>query len=1254
MKKLIKTICVILMVISTIVSGVPVRYQAFADEADTALSIGETKQATSITKDGITFYFSEARTIGKFANGDFWVLAPVTITKITPDFDGYNNGWEVNPVVTGGHGFQDGGEGGGFDPSLVPDLPYTADKKLSIVKTTPTGGARPCIKKAVVLTVVDAVPPDNGQAVFRPPYVGTEKPFYKVEDLRTDLLPSYEPVANMPTLEAIAKRFSSLQMDHKTGVIGRSIRPQDNMDDYQPANTPDQNNAVLRFMIKGPIEEKMPALINFVQFGIDKIHTMYLGQTWPDGGGHQPGHRVVLAFAAVMLDLDEVKEMLRDAEFFHGSNLFYQGKPGLTLWGVNSSEYGYWRYLTTESGNRSQKDPYELIDGGVSGESYQIITSQPHKGEILATHLMPVLKEAWNMDEWKLLRDYTDRWVLHGTWASPDPYAPYDKNNNNYGITYGPHKDTGIPISGPGRFILNDGTSRDGGQYKSKFVASMWDAYRNTAEDAENTPPFAAISYPYDGSISMKNISNTVELKAKAFGIHGIESVQFLVNGKNLGAPVTMVTDVYTNMYRYFWDISNVQAGTYSISAIVTDKKGNTYTAKAQELDILEMAQADMLKLIPEPAPISSIANGVAKTAEALLLPDQITVVTYDGVKNTNVVWDVNNCSYVPSNTKEQTFTVRGDITLPPAVLCLANTPLTVNITVTVNAATGSDKVLQNNTAPARITGIANGTAKTAESLGLPKKIVITTDGGKMMADVSWDVEKCSYDPASLNSQNFTVNGTIALPTGVVNSKKVKLTTSVNVTVYAADPADRVITGITAPAPVVDVPNSTAKTAVALRLPTTVTMVTDKGSLQASVNWNVDSCPYDPKLKESQKFEVKGTVVIPAGVTNPNNIPLTVSVQVTVNKASGTPTSTPTPTVSPSPTPTQGPSPTQSPSPTPTQDPGSNPSTSGSSGGSTPTPTMKPTPSVTPEPTRTPTQDQETTEDLITAEYPEMVRLLELLYESANINDNNLNPTYGIMMRREPVVTLTAGYQSKLRELARLTFSDIRGDEWYANHIPLAVYRKFVKGFPGGTFKGSNLVTRAEVLTMLARFNNSEELIRKKAEQDTTSFIQITEQIGNDWYTHYVVVAKDGLVYPELYTRQAILQPMTRGEVFFALANFLWNEDIQPGGKYYTLAESNETPAFNDTVKTIYMSNPDAGSDEPKCYCWYNQLIYATENPENGVPMDFYPSILCLKDKGILLGNNGDSKWYDPITRAEVLALFERLAKVWGEESNKN
>lgn len=226
-----------------------------------------------------------------------------------------------------------------------------------------------------------------------------------------------------------------------------------------------------------------------------------------------------------------------------------------------------------------------------------------------------------------------------------------------------------------------------------------------------------------------------------------------------------------------------------------------------------------------------------------------------------------------------------------------------------------------------------------------------------------------------------------------------------------------------------------------------------------------------------------------------------------------------------------------------------------------------------------------------------------------------------------------------------LTFSDIRGDEWYAAYIPLSVYRIFIKGFPDGTFKGSNLVTRAEVLTMLARFNSSEAMIKQKAEQDTESWIRFAEQIGNGWYTHYMVSAKDGMLHPEQYTRELLLKPMTRGEVIYALANFLCHEDIQEGGRYHNMAVINEKPAFKDTLKTIYIQGSEGtGANKPN---WFALLASAAEKPENGVPMDFYPSIMCLKDKGILLGNNGDSKWQDHISRAEVLALFERLAMVW-------
>ena len=361
---------------------------------------------------------------------------------------------------------------------------------------------------------------------------------------------------------------------------------------------------------------------------------------------------------------------------------------------------------------------------------------------------------------------------------------------------------------------------------------------------------------------------------------------------------------------------------------------------------------------------------------------------------------------------------------------------------------------------------------------------------------------------------------------------------------------------------------------------------------------------------------------------------------------------TPTQAVTPSPTPTAAPSPTPTvtPSPSPTVTPDKTPTTNPTPDPvvSKPIPTKSPNPTPTEVPTPKPDGTPNSEESLITEDYPEMVRLLELLYESADIHDNILNPTYGLMMKREPVITLTTSYQENLRGLAKLTFTDIRGDEWYAPHIPMSVYRKLIRGFPDGTFKGGNLVNRTEVLTMLARFNSSEDLIKQSAQQDAESWIRFAEQIGNDWYTPYVVVAKDGLVYPDQYTKKTIQQPMTRGEVFYALANYLWSEDIKEGGIYHTIAVKNETPAFRDNLKTITIFNPDISKDGPKSYGWIRQLTEA--DPADGVPMDFYPSIMCLKDKGILLGNNGESKWHDPITRAEVLALFERLAKVWGEE----
>lgn len=102
---------------------------------------------------------------------------------------------------------------------------------------------------------------------------------------------------------------------------------------------------------------------------------------------------------------------------------------------------------------------------------------------------------------------------------------------------------------------------------------------------------------------------------------------------------------------------------------------------------------------------------------------------------------------------------------------------------------------------------------------------------------------------------------------------------------------------------------------------------------------------------------------------------------------------------------------------------------------------------------------------------------------------------------------------------------------------------------------------------MLARFDNSERVIKQKAEQDAANRAKIVSLVGDGWYTDYVVVARDGLIYPDQYTRETIVKPMTRGEVFYALANYLWSEEIREGGKYHAIAANNEAPAFSDTKK---------------------------------------------------------------------------------------
>ena len=434
---------------STIYSYTVSAYDAAGNNSAQSTAVSATTQGQGttsvISQYGITWYFDRAYPYGQFANGDYWVVGPVTITRITPDFNGAHNGWEVNPNPSPKQGFDAGGYN--WDASRIPSLPYLASPGQSIVKglsyiQDPADTSlcyfaayTTCLETAAVLTVVDATPPDQGSTVFRPPYVGTQKPYYSISDLRTDLLPSLSPVTSTPSLDDPEfQAMKRVQLDHFEGVADRTARPKLNLPDYGGSIGRVNGDAALRLMLNDSIQTKMPLLIAYVQGGIDRYYMAVNGQTWPGGGGWETGEKLPIAFAAVLLNDQSMKNFVgsgvRIADEDGATSI--TSNQGVNLWGdplANTSfiESSYWDWVLHDPGyNDDGGDFYKFIDGGGNTvrikSDYQVgIVSPVMKSSALAAILMPTVKEAWNNQKFF---NYVDRWVNIGIWTQPDPCAP--------------------------------------------------------------------------------------------------------------------------------------------------------------------------------------------------------------------------------------------------------------------------------------------------------------------------------------------------------------------------------------------------------------------------------------------------------------------------------------------------------------------------------------------------------------------------------------------------------------------------------------------------------------------------------------------------------------------------------------------------------------------------------------------------------------------------------------------------------------
>lgn len=460
---------------------------------------------SSVSDNGITFTFDRAYTCGRFANGDYWVApddptGTVTLTAISPDAGSGRNGWEVNPADTSAHGFDDRIDS--YDGGRTPSLPYAASGGTSIVKAVSTTDAdcRPCLQSAAILTVVSEPPAGGGVELFRPPYFGTDKPLIETSQLQLDALPTVARIPDAPTLEEVRSSFAGPWLDHKTGWTGASIHPSDLMPEYGADVASAIGTGVLGLMFDDPMDDKRAAAIAVTQVGIDLYHAFMGGTSWPAGGGHGNGRKILLVLTAVLLGDEAMADAVQNAPggtFSEDSQIWYSEVASRTLYGEECSEDGYWNVHRFGDGSRGCRDPYGYIDGGDSpADSYQACcTSSVYRGSAVALQLMPELRCVWPAEN---LLDYVDRWIEHGGWSQPDPCAPYDGNPDNYGVTYGPDGSGGCiadddPSDGTGRFPDAHAQNANGAGHGSSFHYEMWLAYRDGAPTDHECVPLTPV-----------------------------------------------------------------------------------------------------------------------------------------------------------------------------------------------------------------------------------------------------------------------------------------------------------------------------------------------------------------------------------------------------------------------------------------------------------------------------------------------------------------------------------------------------------------------------------------------------------------------------------------------------------------------------------------------------------------------------------------------------------------------------------------
>ena len=390
-----------------------------------------TLAATSLSQFGITWTFDRDYPTGRFANGDYWVVGPVTMATISPRSEQGIHGSMINPVPGAGqakHGFDRRIRNNVYVPTLnvASSFPFTLPPGTSLLSAesniADATGDNPQLRTIAILTVLDA-PAAHGS--FRPPYCGSEKTIqWNLSQLRYEHLRSVRPVAGTPALSTVEAKFERPWIEIATNWTGRYLHPDANQPAYGREIAHTLADGLLSLHLNYSKRQKETLLIRLVQYGIDIYGAAVAGATWDNNGGHNQGRKMPLLLAATVLGDGSMIAHGDKRQHF----IFHEDQQTFYV-----SEHDVTRARFTTDGRR--RDPYitEMIgtpewgekhaseptrDGSNWDISYRDVSGACTIGHILTARLMG-LEAAWG---WEPIFDYYDRyWVQENAFTNKGP-----------------------------------------------------------------------------------------------------------------------------------------------------------------------------------------------------------------------------------------------------------------------------------------------------------------------------------------------------------------------------------------------------------------------------------------------------------------------------------------------------------------------------------------------------------------------------------------------------------------------------------------------------------------------------------------------------------------------------------------------------------------------------------------------------------------------------------------------------------------